>query len=47
MGAFFTELDQRLEQLAIENYSISVTTLEEVFLKVAKGDNYKQTEEED
>ena len=35
---FFEELDSNLEKLQIESYGISVTTLEEVFLRVAKGD---------
>ena len=33
----FTELDSRLKQLGLHSYGISVTTLEEVFLKVAQG----------
>jgi ATP-binding cassette subfamily A (ABC1) protein 3 len=33
------ELDQRLNELELENYSISVTTLEEVFIRVARGDS--------
>jgi len=32
----FTELDSNKEQLQIQNYGISITTLEEVFLKVAE-----------
>eukprot|EP00913_Durusdinium_trenchii_P004541 g4217.t1 len=31
-------LEQQLEELRVESYGISVTTLEEVFLKVASGD---------
>lgn len=31
-------LEQQLEELRLESYGISVTTLEEVFLKVASGD---------
>ena len=51
---FFDQLDSRLEELGLENYSISATTLEEVFLRVARGDDnaiHKETakmpEEED
>ena len=36
---FFDELDTRLEDLGLETYSISATTLEEVFLRVARGDD--------
>ena len=32
----FEGLDQNLQKLQIQNYGISITTLEEVFLKVAK-----------
>ena len=32
----FTELDNSKEKLQIQNYGISITTLEEVFLKVAE-----------
>lgn len=46
LGEFFTQLDHRLDELYIENYAISVTTLEEVFLKVAKGDNSNKYEEQ-
>jgi ATP-binding cassette subfamily A (ABC1) protein 3 len=31
----FDELDQKLKQLFISSYGISITTLEEVFLRVA------------
>lgn len=39
----FEELDAKLEELNIESYGISVTTLEEVFLQVGKGE--KEDEE--
>lgn len=31
---FFTEFDQDLDKLDIESYGISITTLEQVFLKI-------------
>ena len=34
----FSSLDEKLDSLSLENYSISVTTLEEVFLRVSRGD---------
>jgi len=34
--ALFRELEQRKDELRIDNYGIGVTTLEEVFLKVAE-----------
>lgn len=36
---FFTEFDNDLDGLGIRSYGISVTTLEEVFLKVGHGDD--------
>jgi len=33
----FADLDQRMESLGLHSYGISVTTLEEVFLRVASG----------
>lgn len=36
---FFTQFDQDLEKLDIRSYGISVTTLEEVFLRVGSGDD--------
>ena len=36
--AFFQELDENLQKLNIETYGISVTTLEEVFIRVSRGD---------
>lgn len=35
---FFTQFDQKLESLGIRGYGISVTTLEEVFLKASQDD---------
>jgi hypothetical protein len=35
---FFVDLDGSLERLQLITYSISVTTLEEVFIRVARGD---------
>ena len=35
----FSELDSRAAELGVASYGISVTTLEEVFLKVGHGDD--------
>jgi len=35
---FFTEFDKKLGELKIQNYGISVTSLEEVFLRVGSED---------
>jgi len=36
---FFEELDSKMKALGIEAYGISVTTLEEVFIRVSRGDD--------
>ena len=36
---FFDEFDRSLEDLGLRSYGISVTTLEEVFLRVGHPDN--------
>lgn len=36
---FFTQFDRELDSLEIRSYGISVTTLEEVFLRVGEGDD--------
>ena len=36
--AFFEELDANMHKLNVETYEISVTTLEEVFMRVSRGD---------
>ncbi|CAG9322388.1 unnamed protein product [Blepharisma stoltei] len=36
---FFQSLDNRKSELKIRSYGVSVTTLEEVFIRVARGDN--------
>ena len=33
-GAFFTKLDESLDELGLTNYGVTITSLEEVFLKV-------------
>lgn len=38
----FAELDSKLAQLGIVQYGISVTTLEEVFIKVARADDQRE-----
>ena len=45
MGEFFNELDNNLDQLRIKSYSVSMPTLEDVFLNVASEDS-KQLEKE-
>jgi hypothetical protein len=32
-------LDQNLDYLGISSYGVGITTLEEVFLRIAKGDD--------
>jgi ATP-binding cassette, subfamily A (ABC1), member 3 len=34
---FFTDLDRNLDVLGIRSYGVGITTLEEVFLKIAEG----------
>lgn len=36
---FFNELDSNLETLGIRSYGVGITTLEEVFLKIGKGES--------
>ena len=36
-GSLFTGLDERLHELQIEAYGASITTLEEVFMRIANG----------
>lgn len=41
---FFTELDQNLSSLGIRSYGVGITTLEEVFLRIAKdGDDTEES----
>jgi hypothetical protein len=35
---FFNDLDNNLDLLNIRSYGVGITTLEEVFLKIGKGD---------
>jgi len=39
---FFMDFDQKLEDLGIRSYGISITTLEEVFLRVGHGNHIGQ-----
>ena len=39
LGEFFTDLDNNLENLGIKSYSVSMPTLEDVFLNVASEDS--------
>jgi len=43
-GNMFTNLDQNLDKLRVEQYGISLTTLEQVFIKVARADE-QQTDD--
>ena len=45
LKGFFDRLDKRLEKLGLLSYGISVTTLEEVFLQVAKEEEKKEVKE--
>ena len=45
LGQFFGDLDNNLENLRIKSYSVSMPTLEDVFLNVASADS-KQLEKE-
>ena len=42
---FFNQLDNKLQELGIKNYGVGVTTLEEVFLRVAKGEEVEKVDE--
>ena len=43
---FFQEFDNNLNNLRIKSYSVSMPTLEDVFLNVAAEDNHKQNKQE-
>ena len=43
---FFAEFDQKIGQLGVASYGISITTLEEVFLAVGDGRDFKEHAEE-
>ena len=40
----FTELDEKLQDLGLEHYGVSMVTLEEVFLRIASGHLQKEEE---
>ena len=44
---FFTQLDQSLDSLGIRSYGVGITTLEEVFLKIAEGTEEAKAEKLD
>lgn len=44
---FFTDFDNNLEDLQLRSYSVGVTTLEEVFLKIGHGEEVEKAREED
>jgi ATP-binding cassette subfamily A (ABC1) protein 3 len=37
---FFQKFDEQLKSLGVSSYGVSMTTLEEVFLRVESGNNY-------
>ena len=43
---FFKEFDECLTQLGINSYSVGITTLEEVFLKIGHGEEAEKEREE-
>lgn len=43
---FFSKLDQELGKLAIDSYGVSLTTLEEVFLRIGLEDKIERDEED-
>ena len=45
LGNFFTDLDNNLERLKIKSYSVSMPTLEDVFLNVASEDSKQLAKE--
>ena len=44
--SFFHDFDQRLDELGVQSYGISITTLEEVFLAVGDGRDIGEHAEE-
>lgn len=42
-SGFFKEFDQKLEELGVVSYGLSISTLEEVFLKIGHQDNPSPT----
>jgi ATP-binding cassette subfamily A (ABC1) protein 3 len=44
---FFNELDNSLDELGIRSYGVGITTLEEVFLKIGKGEVNDDEDEEE
>lgn len=44
---FFRDLDASLNDLGLRSYSVGVTTLEEVFLKIGHGEEVEQKRDQD
>lgn len=44
--SFFSDLDLNLDELKVRSYSVGVTTLEEVFLKIGHGEDVEKEREE-
>ena len=38
-ASFFTEFDSQLENLGVSNYGLSISTLEDVFMKIVDGND--------
>ena len=41
-ASFFTEFDSQLEKLGVSNYGLSISTLEDVFMKIVDGNEPKK-----
>ena len=39
---FFADFDENLDKLGIRSYSVGITTLEEVFLKIGHGEDIEK-----
>lgn len=44
--SFFSDFDLNLDELSVRSYSVGVTTLEEVFLKIGHGEDVEKEREE-
>ena len=43
---FFSEFDENLNALNIDSYSVGITTLEEVFLRIGHGEEVEREREQ-
>lgn len=44
---FFTEFDNNLDNLGIRSYGVGITTLEEVFLRIGRGEDEEEEDKEE